>query len=456
MRPVTPSIRRRTRAGAVSPERRAGAASILRAGPAAPRLVCLGIVASVGVVGALSPAPAGPDTAPAGRTWATVADLPPPITGGPGTGEPGWISIADMPLVPIDDATVGTSAPAATPGSEAAPADGGPAAGPVTGGESAMGIPAPLMAAYRNAERLVAASDPACHLPWWLLAGIGKIESAHARGGRVDATGRTNGEILGPRLDGSTPNTAVIGDSDGGRLDGDPSYDRAVGPMQFLPGTWRGWASDGNADGVADPHNVNDAALAAGRYLCAGDTDLSRPADLNAAIMRYNPSQAYVRSVLAWGYGYRDGAQSVPAQPGPVDTGPTPPPEGTLPPPPSARPPATPPGETPTPRPSPTRPPTDPPTPGDPDPTPEDPDPTPTDPTPTDSPDPDPDPDPTGTPDPDPDPTETPDPDPTGTPDPDPTPTESTDPTPTDPTPGGEPGLAPVTAPAPGLPGFAG
>ncbi len=47
-----------------------------------------------------------------------------------------------------------------------------------------------------------------------------------------------------------------------------PTYDRAVGPMQFLPGTWGRWGSDGDRDGVSDPQDVDDAALAAARYLC--------------------------------------------------------------------------------------------------------------------------------------------------------------------------------------------
>ena len=55
---------------------------------------------------------------------------------------------------------------------------------------------------------------------------------------------------------------------------------------------------DGNGDGVADPQNIEDAALAAGRYLCAGGRDLSRQADLEEAILSYNHSSRYLRSVL--------------------------------------------------------------------------------------------------------------------------------------------------------------
>ena len=175
----------------------------------------------------------------------------------------------------------------------------------VSAGQS--GIPVTVLAAYRQAEANLAASMPACHLPWWVLAGIGRIESGHAGGGRVDETGTTRGLILGPRLDGSLAGSAVIRDSDGGALDGDPAYDRAVGPMQFLPGTWKAYARDGNGDGVANPHNVFDAATTAGVYLCRNGGDLSVPANLARAILAYNHSDSYLQSVLSWGMAYRDG-----------------------------------------------------------------------------------------------------------------------------------------------------
>ncbi|MGZ4637138.1 lytic transglycosylase domain-containing protein [Oryzihumus sp.] len=172
-------------------------------------------------------------------------------------------------------------------------------------------VPRTVLDSYRRAASSLAVSDPACHLQWWVLAGIGRIESGHAAGGRVDADGTTRGPILGPVLDGSMPGTAVIRDTDRGRLDGDPRFDRAVGPMQFVPATWAGYASDGNHDGVASPDNVYDASLAAGRYLCSGSLDLATDAGLARAILRYNNSVDYLRSVLSWGLAYRDGTQSV-------------------------------------------------------------------------------------------------------------------------------------------------
>ncbi len=172
------------------------------------------------------------------------------------------------------------------------------------------GIPATVLRAYRAAETSVARTDPGCRLPWELLAAIGKVESGQARGGAVDRDGTTLGRITGPALDGR--GFALIRDTDGGAHDGDTVYDRAVGPMQFLPSTWARWGTDGNGDGRADPNNVFDAALAAGHYLCAGGRDLGRPADLDRAVLSYNHSRSYLRLVRYWLAFYRHGVHTVP------------------------------------------------------------------------------------------------------------------------------------------------
>lgn len=174
-------------------------------------------------------------------------------------------------------------------------------------------LPETVFAAYRNAEAELARTTPGCRLRWQLAAAIGQVESGHARGGRVTADGTTVTPILGPRLDGA--GFALIRDSDGGAYDQDTVYDRAVGPMQFIPSTWARWGADGNGDGRADPDNVFDAALAAGRYLCAGGRDLSDPADLDRAILGYNHSRAYLRTVLAWYAYFLSGHRVVPDRP---------------------------------------------------------------------------------------------------------------------------------------------
>ncbi|WP_460863690.1 lytic transglycosylase domain-containing protein [Rhodococcus aerolatus] len=181
-----------------------------------------------------------------------------------------------------------------------------------------LGIPGAVLVAYRKVADELAASTPGCHMTWNLLAGIGRIESGHASGGRVDAAGTTLGPILGPVLDGANPGDGVVRDTDGGRLDGNTTYDRAVGPMQFIPGTWAVYGADGNGDGVVDPNNVYDAALGAGRYLCSGGLDVADPAQARTAVYRYNNSDAYVSNVLAWSAAYARGVEPTASELGPV------------------------------------------------------------------------------------------------------------------------------------------
>ncbi|MGW0500107.1 lytic murein transglycosylase [Streptomyces sp. NPDC003007] len=183
---------------------------------------------------------------------------------------------------------------------------GGQAAEEEVGGA----LPASVFAAYRRAEDRLAREAPGCRLRWQLLAAIGQVESGQARGGRVASDGTTLAPILGPRLDGVA--FALIRDTDGGAHDGDTAYDRAVGPMQFIPSTWARWGADGNGDGRTDPNNVFDAALAAGRYLCAGGRGLSVPAELDRAILGYNHSTAYLRTVRAWYAYFLEGHRVVP------------------------------------------------------------------------------------------------------------------------------------------------
>ncbi|WP_139279912.1 lytic transglycosylase domain-containing protein [Rhodococcoides yunnanense] len=198
---------------------------------------------------------------------------------------------------------------------------------PVVG---SFGIPDSVLAAYRSAESAMASESPSCHLPWNLLAGIGRIESGHARGGQVDDDGTTISPILGPILDGRRAGNTVILDTDHGDLDGDSAHDRAVGPMQFIPSTWSRYASDGNDDGIENPDNIYDATLAAGRYLCSGGEDLAEAADESAAVFRYNNSPVYVADVLAWSAAYRLAGDSVSDEP--VDVAAPPPPPEPLPP----------------------------------------------------------------------------------------------------------------------------
>ncbi|MGC9496637.1 lytic murein transglycosylase [Streptomyces sp. WG7] len=208
---------------------------------------------------------------------------------------------------------------------------------PASRGTSEAGIPATVLDAYKKAEAALRQSKPGCNLPWQLLAAIGKVESGQARGGRVNADGTTTSPIIGPQLDGN--GFALIKDTDNGVYDGNSAYDNAVGPMQFIPSTWAWAGRDGNADGKEDPNNIYDAALAAGHYLCRFGWDLSTQADLDRAILSYNNSQDYLRTVLSWLEHYRKGTHEIPDGTGtlPVGrsdddknvTGPSPSPGGT-------------------------------------------------------------------------------------------------------------------------------
>jgi membrane-bound lytic murein transglycosylase B len=185
---------------------------------------------------------------------------------------------------------------------------------------SALGIPAMALSAYRNAEQKMAQADPGCGVSWNLLAGIGRIESMHANGGATDAHGTAVRPIYGPALDGTLPGNEVIVEVNmGGRT----TYVRAIGPMQFLPGTWARYASDGDGDGVADPQNLYDATLGAARYLCSGGLNLRDQSQVLAAILRYNNSMPYAQNVLGWAAAYATGVVPVDLPPliGPAPLG---------------------------------------------------------------------------------------------------------------------------------------
>ncbi len=160
-------------------------------------------------------------------------------------------------------------------------------------------VPARALQAYASAQVIVARGQPGCHLSWTTLAGIARTESNHGRfGGRTPhADGRSSSPIIGIPLNGA-PGVAAIAATDGGVLDGDPVWEHAVGAFQFIPSTWARWKADGNSDGVADPQNIDDAALAAGRYLCAGGKDLATGTDWWKAILSYNNSTSYVQTVF--------------------------------------------------------------------------------------------------------------------------------------------------------------
>ncbi|MFJ5841824.1 transglycosylase SLT domain-containing protein [Streptomyces shenzhenensis] len=210
---------------------------------------------------------------------------------------------------PSDPATGAPGAapekPAADDDAERAPARAG--AVPVTDPADAAhsGLPALALEAYQRAADEQAIRTPGCHLPWTLLAAIGQVESHHARNGALTSEGFTTSRILGPVLNGGL--FAALPDSDRGTYDGDTTWDRAVGPMQFIPSTWKRWGTTTRPTLDADPNNIFDATTTAAAYLCADNRDLNDPQQLNRAILSYNPSETYVRDVLAWNSAYASG-----------------------------------------------------------------------------------------------------------------------------------------------------
>jgi len=171
---------------------------------------------------------------------------------------------------------------------------------------AATGIPERVLAAYAGTALAVQAEHPYCNLTWTTIAAIGWVESRHGThgGSTVAEDGKVSPPILGPVLDGTR--FPAIEDTDGGQFDGDPVWDRALGPMQFLPQTWAVFAeTDGDLDGIGDPHDFDDAALATGRYLClAVDDDMADPVTWRAAVESYNRSQDYIDLVAETANGY--------------------------------------------------------------------------------------------------------------------------------------------------------
>ncbi|MEO6604139.1 MAG: lytic murein transglycosylase [Aeromicrobium sp.] len=173
---------------------------------------------------------------------------------------------------------------------------------------STNGIPSSALFAYRRTETLLDSADASCKLPWNLIAAIGRVESNHGRsnGNSLDADGVAKPGIYGVPLDGND-GRAKIGDTDNGALDKNSVYDRAIGPMQFIPSTWKSVAVDSDNDGMKNPQDIDDAATAAGIYLCAGPGDLSTQLGASEAVARYNHSQSYVDLVLQVSAAYAQG-----------------------------------------------------------------------------------------------------------------------------------------------------
>lgn len=266
-----------------------------------PTLLLLGMVAAATAAGAYAVPAGAPHPAAAASTG-------PAQVGGPAP----TLAPVDPSAAPVPS-SAGAPVPTATPGPAGGltrPADAlagwaGRLAGPLS-------IPVPALEAYGYAQLAVDRSTPNCHLGWTTLAGIGKVESNHGSAGSATLLpdGRALPPIIGPALDG-TNGTVLVRDTDQGRYDGDKVYDRAIGPMQFLPSTWARYGTDADGDGTADPNDVDDAAMTAGRYLCAANRDLGHPGDWWTAVLTYNAVSDYALRVFDAANGYGETSRTV-------------------------------------------------------------------------------------------------------------------------------------------------
>lgn len=155
-----------------------------------------------------------------------------------------------------------------------------------------VGVPARALSAYH------AAAQRCDGLRWELLAGIGWVESRHGSDGGavVNAkSGESTPWIFGPPLDGTNRTLALPLEQWAGWWGLGGKWQRAVGPMQILPSTFSATSVDGDGDGLLNPHDLDDAAATAARYLCG---EAGQMTDERSALLRYNTSEAYVSEVL--------------------------------------------------------------------------------------------------------------------------------------------------------------
>jgi membrane-bound lytic murein transglycosylase B len=178
----------------------------------------------------------------------------------------------------------------------------------------ALHIPVTALEAYGYAARVAEVENPNCHLAWTTLAGIGQVESHHGtyHHATLFPNGNVRPPIRGVVLDGTNGTMRIIDSEAGidgapGGMGGQPDTVRAMGPMQFIPETWREYGVDTNNDGKIDVDNIDDAALSAAGYLCWRGKDLGTPRGWITALWAYNDSDVYARAVRDWATAYAGG-----------------------------------------------------------------------------------------------------------------------------------------------------
>ncbi|MGW4241379.1 C40 family peptidase [Nocardia sp. NPDC004722] len=194
-------------------------------------------------------------------------------------------------------------------------------------------IPVRALQAYGFATMLIEKARPGCHLGWTTLAGIASADSDHGRSGgaAIADDGLVRPPIRGIALD-NAEDTAMSLDTD--VATGVTAFARAMGPFRFVPEKWNRWGLRANtdSDALADtlktgnpvaakelsgtPDNIDDAALAVGRHLCAAGGDLATADGWQRAILAYNTSTVYLDQVRITAAGYDGGDRRQASGPG--------------------------------------------------------------------------------------------------------------------------------------------
>jgi Transglycosylase SLT domain len=120
-------------------------------------------------------------------------------------------------------------------------------------------------------------------------------ESVETREGELETQAKTSWRARWTRF-------AAMGKAESGHgANIGPSSAGALGPMQFLPSTWREYGVDGNGDRVANIMDPVDAIPAAAKYLEASGA----LEDWYAALYTYKRAGWCVREVLGIAEAYR-------------------------------------------------------------------------------------------------------------------------------------------------------